>query len=81
MDDFAQLELLSLVSKVTSEINSYMGVADKTIAEFVIAEHAKATDLAPFHAALTEYDFPHSLIDSIDRLVRTLHPDRIRDDA
>ncbi|KAK1821712.1 DEAH-box ATP-dependent RNA helicase prp22 [Friedmanniomyces endolithicus] len=81
MDDFAQLELLSLVSKVTSEINNYMGVADKTIAEFVIAEHAKATDLAPFHAALTEYDFPHSLIDSIDRLVRTLHPDRIRDDA
>ncbi|KAK3637541.1 DEAH-box ATP-dependent RNA helicase prp22 [Elasticomyces elasticus] len=76
MDDFEQLELLSLVSKVTSEINNYMGIADKTIAEFVIAEHAKcAGDVGKFQASLEEYEFPKSLTDSIDRLVRTLHPE------
>ncbi|TKA69464.1 hypothetical protein B0A55_08333 [Friedmanniomyces simplex] len=79
MDDFAQLELLSLVSKVTSEINNYMGIADKTIAEFVIAEHAKCPDLPEFQAALEEYEFPKSLTESIDRLVRTLHPGYKRD--
>ncbi|KAK5683972.1 DEAH-box ATP-dependent RNA helicase prp22 [Elasticomyces elasticus] len=75
MDDFEQLELLSLVSKVTSEINNYMGISDKTIAEFVIAEHAKcAGDVGKFQASLEEYEFPKSLTESIDRLVRTLHP-------
>ncbi|KAK3664051.1 DEAH-box ATP-dependent RNA helicase prp22 [Elasticomyces elasticus] len=76
MDDFEQLELLSLVSKVTSEINNYMGIADKTIAEFVIAEYAKcAGDVGKFQASLEEYEFPKSLTESIDRLVRTLHPE------
>ena len=74
MDDFEQLELLSLVSKVTSEINNHLGIADKTIAEFVIAEHAKAANVAAFQASLEEYEFPASLTESIDRLVRTLHP-------
>ena len=57
MDDLEQLELLSLVSKVSSEIGNYMGVSDKTIAEFVIAEHSKATDLADFRSKLEEFDF------------------------
>ncbi|KAK3670182.1 DEAH-box ATP-dependent RNA helicase prp22 [Recurvomyces mirabilis] len=74
MDDFEQLELLSLVSKVTSEINNYMGIADKTIAEFVIDQHAKCTTSKDFEAALEEYEFPKSLAESIDRLIRTLHP-------
>jgi ATP-dependent RNA helicase DHX8/PRP22 len=74
MDDLEQLELLSLVSKVTSEINNYMGVSDKTIAEFVIAEHEKCSNLKDFQAKLEEYDFPGSLAESIDRLINNLHP-------
>jgi ATP-dependent RNA helicase DHX8/PRP22 len=75
MDDFEELERLSLVSKVSSELQNYLGVADSTIAEFVIAEHEKHRD-APeaFKRSLEEYDFPESLTTSIDRLVRTLHP-------
>ena len=75
MDDFEELERLSLVSKVSSELQNYLGVADSTIAEFVIAEHEKHRD-APqaFIKSLEEYDFPESLTTSIDRLVRTLHP-------
>ena len=75
MDDLEQLELLSLVSRVTSEINNYMGIADKTIAEFVIAEHAKSKSLAAFSETMVdEYEFPKSLAESIDRLVRAMHP-------
>ena len=44
MDDFEELERLSLVSKVSSELQNYLGVADSTIAEFVIAEHEKHRD-------------------------------------
>ena len=35
MDDLENLEFLSLVSKVTSEIQNHLGVSDKTLAEFV----------------------------------------------
>ncbi|KAI6791669.1 pre-mRNA-splicing factor ATP-dependent RNA helicase PRP43 [Hortaea werneckii] len=75
MDDLEQLEVLSLVSKVTSEINNYMGISDKTIAEYVIAEHAQTKSTAEFcDKATNEFDFPRSLAESIDRLIRTLHP-------
>nr|POE72069.1 pre-mrna-splicing factor atp-dependent rna helicase prp22 [Quercus suber] len=74
MDDLEQLEVLSLVSKITSEINNHLGVSDKTIAEFVIAEHAKCASLKDFQAKVDEYGFPNTLTESIDRLVRTLHP-------
>ncbi|OQO00172.1 hypothetical protein B0A48_13959 [Cryoendolithus antarcticus] len=75
MDDFEELERLSLVSTIASELGNHLGVSDSTIAEFVIAEHEKHRD-APdaFKRALEEYDFPDSLTMSIDRLIRTLHP-------
>lgn len=76
MDDLANLEFLSLVSKVTSEIQNFMGVSDKTLAEFVIDQHAKSKGLADFKAQLEEMgaEFPSSLVESIDRLILTLHP-------
>lgn len=75
MDDFEELERLSLVSKIASELQNHLGAGDSTVAEFVIAEHEKHRDApAAFKQALLEYDFPESLISSIDRLVRTLHP-------
>lgn len=74
MDDLRELELLSLVSKVTSEIQNHMGISDKTIAEFVIDQHGQCKDIKDFKAHLAEYDFPGSLVDSIDRLILTMHP-------
>ena len=76
MDDLESLELLSLVSKVTSELQNYLGINDKTLAEFVIAQHAKCSSLADFKVQMAEMgaDFPQSLIESIDRLVLTMHP-------
>ena len=76
MDDLANLEFLSLVSKVTSEIQNHVGVADKTLAEFVIDQHAEAKSVADFKEQLEAFgaEFPQSLVDSIDRLILTLHP-------
>ena len=76
MDDLASLELLSLVSKVTSELQNHLGIHDKTLAEFVIAQHSQCQSLPKFQAKMEELgaDFPPSLVESVDRLVLTMHP-------
>ncbi|MCJ1358187.1 MAG: DEAH-box ATP-dependent RNA helicase prp22 [Icmadophila ericetorum] len=76
MDDLESLELLSLVSKVTSELQNHLGINEKTLAEFVIDQHSKCKSLPAFKAKLEEIgaDFPQSLVESIDRLVFTMHP-------
>lgn len=76
MDDLEQLEVLSLVSKITSEMQNYLGIADSTLAEFVIDQHSKAKNLDEFQRQMDEMgaDFPPSLVKSIDRLILTMHP-------
>lgn len=76
MDDLASLEFLSLVSKVTSELQNHLGINDKTLAEFVIAQHSKCHSLQGFksHMDTMGAEFPQSLLESIDRLILTMHP-------
>jgi ATP-dependent RNA helicase DHX8/PRP22 len=76
MDDLESLELLSLVSKVTSELQNHLGINEKTLAEFVIAQRIECATFADFKAKLAAVgaDFPPSLVESIDRLVQTMHP-------
>jgi len=76
MDDLESLELLSLVTKVTSELQNHLGISDKTLAEFIIDQHSKCTSLPEFKKTLDGFgaDFPPSLIESIDRLILTMHP-------
>lgn len=76
-DDFAELELLSLVSKVTSELQNHLGISEKTVAEFIIDQRLSCTNLSEFKgklAGLGGASWPESLFESIDRLVRTMHP-------
>jgi ATP-dependent RNA helicase DHX8/PRP22 len=76
MDDLESLELLSLVSKVTSELQNHLGISEKTLAEFVIAQRLECPSFNEFKAKLAAVgaEFPPSLVESIDRLVRTMHP-------
>ncbi|KAF7547679.1 hypothetical protein G7Z17_g7555 [Cylindrodendrum hubeiense] len=77
MDDLLQLELVGLVSKVASELHNHLGVDDKTLAEFVIAQRVASDSLGGFQQKMNETggdSFPPSLIESIDRLVRLMHP-------
>ncbi|KAL1596675.1 DEAH-box ATP-dependent RNA helicase prp22 [Paraconiothyrium brasiliense] len=64
------------VAKVTDEIRNHVGVDDKTLAEFIIDQHANAKGLDDFETQLKDIgaEFPTSLIKSIDRLILTLHP-------
>ena len=76
MDDLESLELLSLVSKITSELQNHLGIGEKTLAEFIIDKHSKCASFDDFRKALNGMgaDFPPSLVESIDRLVLTMHP-------
>lgn len=76
MDDLLNLELLSLVSKVTSELQNHVGTSDKTLAEFLIAQRLESSSSDDFRTKIDGLgaDFPGSLVDSIDRLVLTMHP-------
>ncbi|KAK4199204.1 P-loop containing nucleoside triphosphate hydrolase protein [Triangularia verruculosa] len=77
MDDLESLELLSLVSKITSELQNHLGISEKTLAEFLIAQRLECDSLDGFKTKLASVgasDFPPSLVESIDRLVRTMHP-------
>lgn len=77
MDDLESLELFSLVSRVTNELQNHLGINDKTLAEFVIDQHLKCNGNFPeFKKGLDEMgaEFPQSLMESVDRLVLTMHP-------
>ena len=76
MDDLLNLELLSLVSKVTSELQNHVGTGDKTLAEFLIAQRLESAGADDFRKRLDGLgaEFPPSLVDSLDRLVLAMHP-------
>lgn len=61
---------------MTSELQNHLGISDKTLAEFIIAQHSECKNLDEFQQKLEAMgaDFPQSLIESVDRLVLTMHP-------
>lgn len=75
--DLYNLEFLSLVAKITQEIDNHTGLSDKTLAEFVISLHDQANKSLPtFKAKLKEVgaDFPDSFVENVDRLILSMHP-------
>ncbi|EDR15839.1 uncharacterized protein LACBIDRAFT_301208 [Laccaria bicolor S238N-H82] len=75
--DLYNLEFLSLVAKITQEIDNYTGINDKTLAEFVISLHEQANKSLPdFKAQLNDVgaDFPDSFVENVDRLILSMHP-------
>ena len=79
MDDLEQLEKLSLVSKISSELSNHIGIQDKVLAEFILHLHSEAEgSLDTFKASLGQVgaDFPDSFVASLDRLIRTLKPNQ-----
>ncbi|KAI2733487.1 hypothetical protein CBS147332_502 [Penicillium roqueforti] len=77
MDDLESLELFSLVSRVTNEFENHLGIADKTLAEFVIDQHLKCNGkFSEFKKFFDDMggEFPQSLLESVDRMVLTMHP-------
>ncbi|KAL5518812.1 PRP22 [Sanghuangporus vaninii] len=75
-DDLYNLELLSLIAKITQEVLNYTGINDKTLAEFIISLHDESKSLPDFKQKLkdTGADFPDSVVENIDRLILSMHP-------
>ncbi|THV01417.1 ATP-dependent RNA helicase DHX8 [Dendrothele bispora CBS 962.96] len=76
-DPLYELEFLSLVSKITQEIENYTGQNDKVLAEFVISLHDESNkSLSEFKSKLQSVgaQFPDSFIENVDRLILSLHP-------
>jgi ATP-dependent RNA helicase DHX8/PRP22 len=77
MDDLYNLEFLSLVNKITKEIENYTGHSEKLLAEFVISIHDQSNkSLSDFKKTLKESgaDFPDSFVENVDRLILSMHP-------
>ena len=69
-----KLAHLSLVNKVTSELENHIGIADKTLSEFVIDLAEKHADARSFQKALDEvgaelsFDLVRNLLEMIQRM-------------
>ncbi|KAH9828688.1 P-loop containing nucleoside triphosphate hydrolase protein [Rhodofomes roseus] len=74
--DLYSLEFLSLVAKITQEIDNHTGLSDKTLAEFVIDLHDQSKTLPEFKQKLKDVgaNFPDAFVGNVDRLILSMHP-------
>ena len=75
-DPLYKLEYLSLVSKIATEVENHLGISDRVLAEFVISLHDQSGSLKAFQQKLDDAgaEFSGAFVETIDRLIRTLHP-------
>ncbi|XP_022791850.1 ATP-dependent RNA helicase DHX8-like [Stylophora pistillata] len=76
MEELQQLEQLSLVSKICTELDNHLGINDKDLAEFIIMLGERNTTLDKFQAALAENgaEFPDSFASNLLRLIQKMKP-------
>lgn len=77
MDDLSDLELVGLVSKVVSEVQNHLGVVDRNLADFIIAQRVASDAFETFQQKMGGIggdSLSTSFLESIDRLVRMMHP-------
>ncbi|XP_017087912.2 ATP-dependent RNA helicase DHX8 [Drosophila bipectinata] len=78
MDELQQLEYLSLVSKICTELDNHLGINDKDLAEFIIDLENKNRSYDSFRKALLDNgaEFPDSLIQNLQRIINLMRPGR-----
>ena len=74
--EIEQLEHLSLVSKLCTELDNHLGINDKDLAEFIIALAAKHSTFGAFKRVLEQNgaEFPDSLTASLLRIIQLMKP-------
>ncbi|XP_002015787.2 ATP-dependent RNA helicase DHX8 [Drosophila persimilis] len=80
MEELQQLEYLSLVSKICTELDNHLGINDKDLAEFIIDLENKNQSYDAFRKALLENgaEFPDSLVQNLQRIINLMRPSRPR---
>lgn len=71
-----ELQRLSLVSKICTELDNHLGLSDRTLAEFIIHLAEEFPEPSAFRAALAENgaEFPDSLSDNLLRIIGAMRP-------
>lgn len=74
MEELEQLEHLSLVSKICTELDNHLGINDKDLAEFIIDLAEKNTTFDNFKKVLLENgaEFPDSFITNLLRIIQLM---------
>lgn len=76
MEDLHNLEYLSVVSKICTELDNHLGVNDKDLAEFIVhmAQSSNSYDLFRRRLAEADADFPDSFSSNLYRIVQKMLP-------
>ncbi|KAJ6644225.1 ATP-dependent RNA helicase DHX8 [Pseudolycoriella hygida] len=76
MEELKQLEHLSLVSKICTELDNHLGLNDKDLAEFIIALAEQNQTFTSFKKVLNENgaEFPDSFITNLLRIIQLMKP-------
>jgi ATP-dependent RNA helicase DHX8/PRP22 len=76
MEELQNLEYLSLVSKICTELDNHLGVNDKDLAEFIIhmAQSSDSYDIFRKNLAENDADFPDSFSSNLYRIVQKMLP-------
>jgi ATP-dependent RNA helicase DHX8/PRP22 len=76
MEDLQNLEYLSLVSKICTELENHLGVNDKDLAEFIIhmAQSSNTYDIFRRKLAENDADVPDSFSSNLYRIVQKMLP-------
>lgn len=71
-----ELQRLSLVSKICTELDNHLGLSDRTLAEFIIHLADEFPEPSAFRHALAENgaEFPDSLSDNLLRIIGAMKP-------
>jgi len=76
MEELQNLEYLSLVSKICTELDNHLGINDKDLAEFIINVAQSSDSYDTFRKKLAEIDagFPDSFSSNLYRIVQKMLP-------
>ena len=79
-DPLKKLEYLSLVSKICSELETHVGVADKTLAEFIIELGQESKSVAAFDKALKENgaEMPEYFVGTLLNIIHAVLPPKAK---
>ncbi|KAJ3061758.1 DEAH-box ATP-dependent RNA helicase prp22, partial [Podochytrium sp. JEL0797] len=76
IDAVHRLEYLNLVNRIAGELVNHTGLSDKTLAEFIVALHAKSSSFEVFSSKLAAAgaEFPAAFVSTLDRIVLSMRP-------
>ena len=80
MEDLQNLEYLSLVSKICTELDNHLAINDKDLAEFIIhmAQSSDSYDLFRNKLVKNDADFPDSFSSNLYRIVQKMLPPSLK---